>query len=225
MLFSTTLNPLDIADIYMNYIKIDYASSTWFLGVIIDDKLKFNLHINEITKKISKNTGVLYRLRQYVPNKTLLAVYRSIIESHISYCNLIFGNACVTHLSPLEIAQKKAVRIVANEPPLSHSNQIFINLNLLKLHDHYNYNLGIYMRKNIEIFAQNFRINLNNTLSGNHYEPSFQRIDMTLNKSIMFQAPKNWEKIPIPIRNSRSLNSFKRGYKTFLLSFYHRVDQ
>ena len=39
MLFSNILTPLDIADIFMNNIKIDYASSLCFLGVIIDDKL------------------------------------------------------------------------------------------------------------------------------------------------------------------------------------------
>ena len=53
MLFSNILTPLDIADVCMNNKKIEYASSTRFLGVIIDDKLKFNLHINAITKTSS----------------------------------------------------------------------------------------------------------------------------------------------------------------------------
>ena len=83
MLFSKILSPIDIADVHMNNVKIEYASSTRFLGVIIDDKLSFKLHINEITKKISKNIGVLYKLRQYVPNDTLTSVYRGIIECHI----------------------------------------------------------------------------------------------------------------------------------------------
>ena len=103
MLFSNILSPIDIADVHMNCIKIDYVSSIRFLGVIIDDKLRFNYHIKEITRKISKNTGVLYKLKQYVPISTLLSVYRSIIECYINYCNLIFGNASDTHLSPLTI--------------------------------------------------------------------------------------------------------------------------
>ena len=44
MLFSNTLSPHDIADVFMNHIKIDYVSSIRFLGIIIDDKLRFNLH-------------------------------------------------------------------------------------------------------------------------------------------------------------------------------------
>ena len=80
------------------------------------------------------------------------------------------------------------------------------------------------MRKNIEMFSQNYRINLNNTRSGNYYAPSFQRIPMTLRNSIMYRAPKNWHDIPLNIRNSISLNSFKKKYKKFLLSVPQHGD-
>ena len=50
----------------MNNVMIEFTSSIKFLGVIIDDNLKFNIHINTINKKISKNIGVMYNLRQYV---------------------------------------------------------------------------------------------------------------------------------------------------------------
>ena len=224
MLFSNILTPLDIADVFMNNIKIDYASSTSFLGVTIDDKLKFNLHINEITKKISKNIGILYKLKQYVPCDTLLSVYRSIIECYMNYCILIFGNAPYTHLSSLVIAQKKAIRIVANQPFRSHTNPIFLSLNMLKVYDIYKYNLGIYMWKNESYFAENFRINLHNTRSGDHYVPSPQRLTRAYNQSIMCQAPQNWYNIPIPVKSSTSLNSFKKNYKSFLISNYQNED-
>ena len=220
MLFSNTLTQFDIADIYMNHIKIEYTSSTRFLGVIMDDKLKFNIHINEINKKISKNIGVIYRLKQYAPISTLVAVYRSIIECYLNYCNLIFGNSFQTHISSLIISQKKAVRMITNNPPFAHSNPIFLNLNLLKVTDIYKYNLAIYMFRNIDRFSQNFRINTHNTRSGNYYTPSYQRLTLGQHQSIMYQAPLNWEKIPPSVKNSRSLASFKRKYKSYLVSLY-----
>ena len=220
MLFSNILTPLDIADIYMNNIKIDYASSIRFLGVIIDDKLKFNLHINEITKKISKNTGILYKLRDVVPSNTLLSVYRSIVECYINYCNLIFGNASAVHISPLVIAQKKAIRIIANQPPRTHTNPIFSALNILKVNDFYRYNLGIYMRKNESNFSEYFRINLNNTRSGDHYVPPRNRLALSFNQSINRQVINNWLNIPPCVRNSPSLITFKRNYKKHIISNY-----
>ena len=117
----------------------------------------------------------------------------------------------------MEIAQKKAVRIIANQPPLSHTDPIFFSLNLFKVPDFYKYNLGLYMWKNIEKFEENFRINLHNTRSGDHYDPTYQRLALAQNKSIMFQAPQNWSRIPDFITNSISLNSFKRKYKLHLL--------
>ena len=220
MLFSNILSPHDIADVFMNHIKIDYVTSTRFLGIIIDDKLRFNLHINEITKTISKNIGVLYKLSQYVPNSTLLSVYRCIIECYLNYCNLIFGNASATHLLPLVTAQKKAVRIVAKQPPLSHTNPLFSNLKLLKLSDLYIYNLGVYMWKNIRVFEPYFRVNLNNTRSGNYYTSAYHRLTLTQNQSIFYQAPAYWHNIPLSIKYSNSLNNFKKKYKNHLLSSY-----
>ena len=117
-------------------------------------------------------------------------------------------------------AQKKAVRIVANQPPLSHSDPIFSNLKLLKVSDLYLYNLGIFMRKNIAYFSQNYVINLYNTRSGDRYVPSRQRLTRTLDKSIMYQAPHNWSNIPVLVKNSPSLKSFKINYKHFLISQY-----
>ena len=52
MLFSDSLNPEDVSAIYLNGRIIKYAPSLEFLGLIIDDKLKFNLHIDYISKKI-----------------------------------------------------------------------------------------------------------------------------------------------------------------------------
>ena len=155
-----------------------------------------------------------------MPQNTLLSVYRSIIECYINYCNIVFGNACTTHISPLVIAQKKAVRIVANQPPLTHSDPFFSTLQLLKVSDFYIYNIGIYMWKNLDYFIENFRFNYFNTRSGDRYEPSYQRLTLTFNQSIMRQAPINWVNIPDAIKNTPSLNSFKRKYKRHLLSLY-----
>ena len=52
MLFSNTLNPEDVSAIYLNGRIIKYTPFLEFLGLIIDDKLKFNLHIDNVSKKI-----------------------------------------------------------------------------------------------------------------------------------------------------------------------------
>ena len=156
MLFSNTLRPPDVKEIYMNGTKIDYASSIRFLGLIMDDKLKFNNHINLINEKISKNAGVLYRLKQVVPHQTLVSVYRCFVECYLNYCITVFGNAYQCHINQLETAQKKCVRIVANQPLLSHTNSLFYRNRLLKLADISLYCIGIYVKRNFEVDSSHF---------------------------------------------------------------------
>ena len=220
MLFSNILCPLDISEIYMNGTKIEYTSSMRFLGMIMDDKLKFSCHINLIKEKISKNAGVLYRLKQFVPHQTLVSVYRCFVECYLNYCIIVFGNAYQCHINQLEIAQKKCVRIVANQPPLSHTAPIFYELKLLNLSDIYKFNIALYMYKNIDKFASCLQPNIHSTRSGIHYSSQRQWLTLTQNQSIKYQAPKIWNRIPIDIRNSSSIFSFKRKLKNYLISLY-----
>ena len=84
----------------------------------------------------------------------------------------------------------------------------------------YKYNLGIYMRKNIDRFLPYFRINSSNTRSGNYYVPATHRLTLTQNQSIFHQAPINWELVPASTTNSVTLPSFKRMYRSHLISQY-----
>ena len=78
-----------------NCLKIDstylkHVSDYKFLGVQIDDKLKFNKHISDISFKISKSVGILYKLSNYLPIPTMLNIYYALVNSYFMYCNAIW---------------------------------------------------------------------------------------------------------------------------------------
>ena len=76
------------------------------------------------------------------------------------------------------------------------------------------------MWKIFDYFMPNYRINLNNTRSGNYFDSSYHRLSLTQNQSISYQAPSNWRKIPESVKNATSLNTFKKRYKNLLLTSY-----
>ena len=163
---------------------------------------------------------MLYKLKHYVPIKTLTYLYRSFVECYLNYCTVVFGKTFPTHIYKLEIAQKKCIRIVAGLPPLSHTDPIFCNLKLMKFQDIYNYHLGVHMYKNIGNFESSFRVNPYQTRSGDYYTPGHHRLTLTRNQSIRYQGPIAWEGIPLNIRQCPSLASFKYNYRSHLLSNY-----
>ena len=48
----------------MDNIVIERENDTKFLDVLIDDNLLWEQHINDISTKIQKNIGILYKFRE-----------------------------------------------------------------------------------------------------------------------------------------------------------------
>ena len=127
------------------------------------------------------------------------------------------GGTYQTHLIRLVLLQKKAIRIVCNKPYIYPTNELFYNNRILKVPDIHLYNVGIYMFKKIgkgEFSTSNYP-----TRSVNSLIPQFQRLTST-QRSIFYTGPKIWNDIPVDIKNSPSILSFKRNYKSYLISRY-----
>ena len=63
----------------INNINIERVTDFNFLGLIISSNLKWNKHIDHISLKISKVTGILYRLKSIFPRDALLTIYNALI--------------------------------------------------------------------------------------------------------------------------------------------------
>ena len=113
-----------------------------YLGVIIDCHLNWKQHILNISKKISRSIGIMYRLKEFMNTKMLLKIYYSLIYSHIVYGIQVWGSACDTELNKILTVQKKAVRLLTKNDhyplipgPLVSTNPLFKDLQILKVHD------------------------------------------------------------------------------------------
>lgn len=133
MVFSNRTKP-DIS-LSINNINIEKASEVRFLGVILDDKLKWKSHILHVKNKVSKSLFILSKCKYFLPCNTLRMLYCSIILPYFNYCAEIWGNAYKTTLMPLILLQKRVIRIINKAGYRDHTNPLFIRSRLLKLKD------------------------------------------------------------------------------------------
>ena len=70
--------------------KIRLISSVKLLGVHIDDKLKFNEHINKICKSAGNQLIALIRLKSFLGLKEKEVLVNSFIYSNFNYCPLVW---------------------------------------------------------------------------------------------------------------------------------------
>jgi hypothetical protein len=80
-----------------------------YLGVVIDDKLKFNKNMEMQQKKISKKINFIRRLTSKLSRITL---YKAIILPHLDYCSPILFLANNSELSYLQKLQNRMMRTI-----------------------------------------------------------------------------------------------------------------
>ena len=205
-------------EIFYGNTKLEIKNQSSFLGVIVDNKLKFNLHVKQICNKLSKSIGIIYKLKDSVPTKILINLYYSFAYPYLQYCNTTFSNTYNCHLEPLQVLQKRLLRLINNVPYLSHTNELFHKNSILKLKDINIYCTGIYVYKNIDSFPSISSHNYN-TRNHTNLRSTFQRTSVT-QQNISHMGPRIWNSIPPNIRSLPSINSFKRNLKLHLLSNY-----
>ena len=130
-------------DITIDNIKIDIVDNYTFLGLYLDTKLSFNIHIDNLNMKLSKIIYLIKRL-SYLNIKNLILLYNSLFLSNLTYGIEIWGNIYNSNLNILNLSQKKIIRIINkniidnSKLPLirlSHTSILFYNSNILKLDD------------------------------------------------------------------------------------------
>ena len=91
MIFHTSNRKITYQNLKINNINIERVTQFNFLGVMFNSHMDWSRHINYISMKISRSTGILYRLKDIYPQSVLLTLYNTLILPHFRYCLLLSG--------------------------------------------------------------------------------------------------------------------------------------
>ena len=204
------------------------SQSYKLLGIYLDENLSFDKNTSFLISKLSKSIFCINRAKHFLPQKALIALYHSLIHSHLLYCPLIYSCTSKTNLDKISRVQKKAIRIVTNSSYTAHTAPLFslhkilplekiiTYAQLLFMHSiHYNYALPAFLTmwpKNSERDTQH---NLRNT--GDFTVPRANLSFFT--KFPLYSFPKAW--------NSSGLLTYYQNPITFkiaLLNELHGVN-
>jgi len=101
------------------------------LGVLIDENLTFQSHINYVRNKLSKSIFIINRVTNILPQKSLKDLYFALVHSHLTYCPIIVGCSSKSNIDKIFIMQKKAIRVITNSDYRAHTDQLFKKLQIL----------------------------------------------------------------------------------------------
>ena len=96
----------------INGIPISQVHSSKSLGVIIDEHLSWNAHIDNLAKKVESALGAIKRIKNCIPHKILLSIYQGLVQTQFDYCSVVCGNCSSILKSKLQKVPNRASRIV-----------------------------------------------------------------------------------------------------------------
>ena len=133
MVFTNAKNNRPKSKLKIEGESISEVPKTKFLGVMIDQKLNWQHHISYISCKVAKGIGIIIKLRKILNKESLQSLYYAFVYPYMMYCNPVWGNASAVHINKLHVLQKKIVRIIAGVKPRTSTDDLFRNLNIMKL--------------------------------------------------------------------------------------------
>ena len=113
--------------------KVKNTSEAKFLGLWIDEHLKWTTHIQKIILKITRNANLLKYNQNMMPVSTKKLIYHSHIGSHMNYGLILWGNsASEEQLSKLQKIQMKCLKYIN---PKEKVEQLHYKLKILTIKD------------------------------------------------------------------------------------------
>ena len=82
------------------------------LGVEIDCRLDFSLHISSVCKKAARQLNALARISNYLDISARRMIYNSFVASNFNYCPLVWHFCGVSNNNKMEEIQERCLRIV-----------------------------------------------------------------------------------------------------------------
>ena len=98
VIFSRKINKIDHHPLYFNQNLVKSSLTHKHLGMILDTRLDFNLHLKNVQNKLNKAIVLLRKLQNTLPRTSLITVFKLFIRPPLDYGDIIYERADNTSL-------------------------------------------------------------------------------------------------------------------------------
>jgi hypothetical protein len=213
----------------INNKNINEVDCIKFLGIYIDNKLTWKIHMTNKANQILKVTSILARLKHFLPINILKTIYDSLILPHLNYSITAWGNIRNQEIRRLRTLQKKAIRHISKSKYNSHT-PIFKKHKILTLDDLFLANCcKIYAKIGNTIHHPYFTEELQtNRITHNYTTRQTENIHYTNitklieEQSLNYKISLAWNNLPPQIKaaSHKSCHLFSKHLKQHFISSY-----
>ena len=215
------LDPRLSTSINFNGFIIKPKDHVKLLGVIIDNKLSFKPHIENMCKKVSQKSKAIFRIRPYINLNGAKMLYNAFIKSIFNYCPLVWTSGCdILSNALINRTHCRSLRAVYQNHSLSYAELLSL-YNCSSIHVDNIRHMLTEVYKAIHKINPSFMWDIFLQKNDNYNLRVGQRLKLppTNTKTygtngFAFRASILWNCLPHEIKNSKSISEFKHKILT-----------
>jgi len=194
--------------------QITQTNCIKYLGVEIDDKLRWDSHIHRTSKKLIKLIYFFKKLRNILSSKDLQRIYYALCHSHLEYGIVGWGSAASKHIKQLNTTQRCIIKTILKVPIKTSTTEVFKQFDVPSIQKIFSKSILVYHLKQGKMINSshnhNTRANQTEILNIPKCSTAFGQ------RSSEFLAIKLYNKLPPVIKQNKSKNNYVKSIKTWL---------
>lgn len=211
-------NFLEGRHISLNNTDLGIVNKYVYLGVKLNSGLDFNEHACHLYKSALQMSYSLYKIRSFIDSKSAVIIFKAFILSRLEYGSIfcVMSNASV--INKLQKLVNRCLRTCFKLPGDSNVFQLHTSAKLLPLS----------VRRNIQLMKLMYSESkdVNNMLPRNRIGIRSNRCPIfcysvpkseAYKRSVIFQGPSRWEKLPVKLKLAPSIEEFDSEIKKYYL--------
>lgn len=197
--------------------NIEIVRDFKYLGVKIDQHLKWTEHIMDLKQYLLSTVRCFYRLKKYCSFSTLKKVYYGIFHSKLQYGISCWGGAYLNKIQQLTVLQKRVLRKECNAARLAHSADLFRQTGILPVRH-------LFYFKVLKIFFMRSGY-LESPMSNTYNMRNSNSVRLNIFRTTLFRnsytivSRKLYNSLPAELRSIRNCPLFLKSVKLWLLNF------
>lgn len=188
------------------------------IGVVVDDKLKFEKHISEKVNKANSIFAIIRRSFRHLTIETFIPLYKAMVRSQLDYASSIWSPHLKKLVDKIEQVQRRATKQLPGLGNLPYSERLKklklptlsyrrVRGDMIEL---YKFTHEIYDPEVCNCVKLLKNTNIRHSTRTNQHKIAQQRPKLEIRRNFFsIRASKIWNKLPDYVVNAPSINSFK----------------
>ena len=204
-----------IKDIKIGNVNIQPVNYVKVLGVYLDNKLNFDLHITKLSQKAGRQIQVISRLSRILNESSKMLLYNTFLVCYFQYCSIVWHFCSKINTYKIEKLQYKALKHISRDYNSCYADllkgynidPLFVQRIRKMMESVYKIlkgNCPHYLRA---LCQEKHAIRYDFRAENNVFIPKYQTICYG-KKSFKYNAPYVWNSLANDVKDATSLNEF-----------------